>query len=159
MWVDGFSPGTRLSGLHESERLHRQKMESEFQSQKGEKELAASVRAATLHKEHWKAREDVQQLQRISKNKDEKVEVLVNLAQEAVATVTELQDAFVQQTKKFQQLSSSVRRQQGVLLQDMKEAQVGLANKTMEMGMCFFFKSLFIARIPTFVNLDWDALF
>lgn len=115
-----------MSGLHESERLHRQRMESEFQSQKGEKELAASVRATTLHKEHWKAQEDVEQLQRISKDKDEKVEVLVNLAREAVAIVTELQDAFVQQTKKFQQLSSSVRRQQDVLFQDMKEAQVRL---------------------------------
>lgn len=34
-----------------------------------------------------------------------------------------VQDAFVQQTKKYQELSRSVRKHQGQLLQDMKEAQ------------------------------------
>lgn len=114
---------SRLQSLHGSERLQRQRLESQLHSQSGEKEIAAATRHEGLQKEHLKAWEELQRVHGLAKDKDAKLELAMKLAQEAIGMATELQDAFVQQTKKYHELSRSVRKHQGQLLQDMKEAQ------------------------------------
>ncbi|CAK9047340.1 unnamed protein product [Durusdinium trenchii] len=114
---------SRLNDLHGSEREHRRRLESHLQNQSSDKEAAASARQEFFQKEHRKAWDDLQRAHWVEKEKDARFQSITQLAQDAIALVSELQDGFVEQTKKYNELSKSVRNQQRELTSDVQEAQ------------------------------------
>ncbi|CAJ1340957.1 unnamed protein product [Effrenium voratum] len=113
----------RLSDLHGSERQHRQRLESQFQGQSSEKEAEATMRQEILQREHQKNWEELQKAHSAHQEKDGAFRALAQLAQDAMAMVAELQESFVEQTRKYQELAKSVRNQQQELSRDCQEAE------------------------------------
>ncbi|CAE7681389.1 Luc7l3 [Symbiodinium sp. CCMP2592] len=76
-----------------------------------------------LQREHQKVWEDLQQYRQKHNDKERNLRAFVRLAQDAFSMVTELQENFVEQTRRYQELSQHVRAQQQEMQQDILEAE------------------------------------
>mmetsp|Transcript_729 Transcript_729/g.1967 ORF Transcript_729/g.1967 Transcript_729/m.1967 type:complete len:621 (-) Transcript_729:129-1991(-) len=113
----------RLQDLHSHEREHRQRLELQLQTHLQEKEEAVTIRQETLQQAHQKVWQDLQTTRQMYKNKDQRLQSFLHLAQDAMSMLTELQEKFVEQTRQYQELSQRVRAQQQELQKDVSEAE------------------------------------
>jgi len=113
----------RFQDLHSQEQEHRQRLELQLHSQAEERETALSARQEMLQREHQKVWEDLQQYRQKHNDKERNLRAFVRLAQDAFSMVTELQENFVEQTHRYQELSQHVRAQQQEMQKDILEAE------------------------------------
>ncbi|CAE7231481.1 Luc7l3 [Symbiodinium necroappetens] len=95
----------------------------QLHSQAEERETALTARQEMLQREHQKVWEDLQQYRQKHNDKERNLRAFVRLAQDAFSMVTELQESFVEQTRRYQELSQRVRAQQQEMQQDILEAE------------------------------------
>lgn len=113
----------RFQDLHSQEQEHRQRLELQLHSQAEERETALTAPQEMLQREHQKVWEDLQQYRQKHNDKERNLRAFVRLAQDAFSMVTELQESFVEQTRRYQELSQRVRAQQQEMQQDILEAE------------------------------------
>eukprot|EP00930_Biecheleria_cincta_P023003 TRINITY_DN16675_c0_g1_i1.p1 TRINITY_DN16675_c0_g1~~TRINITY_DN16675_c0_g1_i1.p1 ORF type:complete len:665 (-),score=179.58 TRINITY_DN16675_c0_g1_i1:144-2138(-) len=113
----------RLESMHGKTQEHCQHLESQLQLRGEAAEAHLEAAQASMQEELDKASASLHEAQQSHRQKDVRVNGLVEIVNDTMAIVTELQESYVEQTKAYQHLSKCVRAEQEELLKDVLEAE------------------------------------